>query len=125
MTAAAALVALYARGARIEVRADGRIGVTPASALDDEIRAAIHEYRCEVVAILRGEVPVPPDPTIAPPPCGQCGSGVFWRQSGRADVHCATCRPPESWGDVYAYLAKPTTESPTADVIGGVTEGTS
>lgn len=91
MTAATIVGTLRARGARLLLVAGDKIAVTPRSAVDDEIRAAIRAQKPALVAMLKMTDP-PSDPTRSPPPpCSTCGGGVFWRRDGEAAVHCATC----------------------------------
>ena len=56
MTLSALMIALTDR--EVELRADGdRIAFRPASAVPEDLRAAIAEHRAEILAKLRGDVP--------------------------------------------------------------------
>jgi lambda repressor-like predicted transcriptional regulator len=88
MTPAGIVATLRERGARLEVLPDDRLAVTPRSALDDDLRAAIRSHKAAIVAELRraGTDPATAAPKAERPPSPSVNHGQVYAGLTAADT---------------------------------------
>jgi hypothetical protein len=103
VTAAALLTRLAGLGVCAEAE-QGSLRLRPASAIPDDVLAALREHKAEVLALLTA--PAALDLGVLPTrPCSECDGRVWWRRSilsgGPSPWHCERCQPPDpdAWRD--------------------------